>query len=196
MNRLRYKGEEVINMAEIGASSYRRFLQGERQALEEFIIQYSDALVRFAYNFVRNSAAAEDVAAEAIAIFCLKRKHFPDENHMRAYLYKITRNKAMDYLRRHKREVPLDDVENVLGAGDPQRDFLKKERDAALYRCMQQLPEQYREVLQLHYFDCFSISGICAVTNKNSKQVYNLLSRARNALKQFLEKEGITYEDL
>lgn len=183
-------------MAEYGASSYRRFLQGDKQALKEFICAYSDSLVRFAYSFVRNSAVAEDVAAESIAVFCMKAKRFPDEAHMRAYLYKIARNRSVDYLRRHRNEVALEDVENVLGSADPEQTVVKKERDAAIYRCMLQLPEQYRVVLQMHYYDGFSVFGICTVLGKNSKQVYNLLSRARSALKQFLEKEGITYEDL
>lgn len=183
-------------MAEIGASSYRRFLRGDQTALAEFISQYSDALVRFAYSFVRNSSAAEDVAAEAIAILYMKTKKFPDEVHMRAYLYKIARNKALDYLRRHKNEVPLEDVENVLGSGNPETDAIRQERDAAVYRCMQAMPDQYRQVLQLAYFDEFSNLQICSVLGKNSKQVYNLLSRARSALKQELQKEGITHEDL
>ena len=183
-------------MAEIGASSYRRFLPGETTTLERIISTYSDALVRFAYSFVRNSAVAEDVAAESIAIFYLKGKHFPDEIHMRAYLYKVVRSKAMDYLRRHRREVPLDDVENVLGSGDPEAQLRTEERDEALYRCLQQLPDQYRQALQLAYFDGFSVKEICAVTKRSPKQVYNLLARARSSLKEKLEKEGISHEDL
>ena len=58
------------------------------------------------------------------------------------------------------------------------------------------LPEQYREVLQLAYFDGFSPSEISGVMRKTSKQVYNLLARAKTALKELLEKEGITHEDL
>ena len=183
-------------MAEIGASSYRRFLQGDQAALAEFICQYSDGLVRFAYSFVRDSAAAEDVAAESIAILFTRAKKFPDEVRMRAYLYKVARTKAVDHLRRHKLEVPLEDVESVIGGGDPERDVLKKERDEGIYRCMQALPDRYRQVLQLAYFDSFSNPQICAILGKNSKQVYNLLSRARSALKQELQKEGITHEDV
>ncbi len=192
----RYKGEEVITMAEIGASSYRRFLRGDQTALAEFVSEYSDALVRFAYSFVRNSAVAEDVAAESIAIFYMKSKKFKDESQMRAYLYKIARSKAMDYLRRHKHDVPLEDVENVLGSGDPEQDALRKERDEVIYRCMQRLPQQYSQVLQLAYFASFSNPQICRILGKNAKQVYNLLSRARSALKQELIKEGITHEEL
>ena len=183
-------------MAEIGASSYRRFLQGDQSGLDEFIRGYSDALVRFAYGFVRCAATAEDVAAESIAVLLLKKKRFTDDNQMKAYLYRIARNKAMDHLRRHREEVPLEDVENVLGTGNPERDLLIAQRDDTLYLCMQRLPKQYGQVLQLSFFDGFSVPEICQILQLNAKQVYNLLARAKAALKSILEKEGITYEDL
>ncbi len=183
-------------MAEIGASSYRRFLLGEDRALEEIVAEYSDALVRFAGSLVGLSAG-EDVAAEAMALFLFKRKQFPDEARMRAYLYKIARSKAMDHLRRHRETVPLEDVEGVLGDGDPLVQILRRERDAVLYRNLQKLPVQYREVLTLAYLDEFSVEQICTVLKKKPKQVYNLLARGKSALKANLEKEGIThYEEL
>ncbi len=182
-------------MAEIGASSYRRFLLGEEAALQAFVAEYSDALVRYAAGFV-GSAAAEDVASEAMALLLFKKKTFPDENRMRAYLYKIARSKSMDHLRRHRESVPLEDVEAVLGGGDPLPDLLRKERDEALYRCLNRLPAQYREVLTLAYLDDFEIRQICTILGRSTKQVYNLLSRGKDALKELLEKEDITYEDL
>ncbi len=182
-------------MAEIGASSYRRFLQGDESGLNAFVAEYSDALVRYAAGFV-GAAAAEDLAAEAMALFLYKRKTFPDEWRMRAYLYKIVRSKSMDYLRRHKDTVPLEDVQAVLGQGDPLSDILRRERNEVLRRCLCQLPGQYREVLTLAYLEDFQIREICTVMGRTSKQVYNLLSRAKTALKDLLEKEDISYEDL
>ncbi|MBR4972788.1 MAG: RNA polymerase sigma factor, partial [Oscillospiraceae bacterium] len=153
-------------------------------------------LVRYAYSLVHHAAAAEDIAAESIAIMLTKRRHFRDENHMRAYLYQIAHHKAMDHLRRSKHFVPLEDVENVLGTGDPQSGLMEKQRNQSIYRCMQALPGQYRQVLQLAYFDGFAVKEICLITKRTSKQVYNLLARARASLKELLEKEGITYEDI
>ncbi len=183
-------------MAEIGASSYRRFPQADQTALDQILISYSDALVRFAYSLVHNSYAAEDIAAESIAILLSKTRKFRDEGHMRAYLYKIARYKAMDYLRLYRYFVPLEDVEKVLGSGDPESDAVLSERDETLYRCMQALPEDYRQVLQLSFFDGFSVRDICNIMKKSTKQVYNLLARAKVSLKQLLEKEGITHEDI
>lgn len=183
-------------MAEIGASSYRRFQQGEETALDQILVAYSDALVRFAYSLVHNSYAAEDIAAESIAILLMKHKKFRDDGEMRAYLYGIARHKAMDYLRLHRYLVALEDVEKVLGSGDPECAAVLKERDETIYRCMQALPETYRQVLQLQYFDGFAPQEIAAIMRKNQKQIYNLLSRARVALKELLEKEGINHESI
>ena len=183
-------------MAEIGASSYRRFQQGEETALDQILVAYSDALVRFAYSLVHNSHAAEDIAAESIAILLTTYKKFRDDGHMRAYLYGIARHKAVDYLRLRRYLVPLEDVENVLGFGDLEADALKKERNEAIYRCMQALPENYRQVLQLQYFDGFEPKDIAAILRRTAKQTYNLLARAKVALKELLEKEGITHADI
>lgn len=183
-------------MAKIGESSCRPFLAGDHVALEEFIRKYSDALVRFAYSYVRNSGAAEDVVAESMAIFCLKKKQFPDEPSMRAYLYKIARSKAMDYLRHHRNDVPLEDVENVLPGPSAEDLHFKRQRDILLYKALQKLPEQYRQVLQLTYLDGFSVKEVCGILKKSPKQVYNLLARAKASAKEELEKEGISHEDL
>jgi RNA polymerase sigma-70 factor (ECF subfamily) len=183
-------------MAENGASSYRRFLQGEEEALSEFVRIYSDALVRYAYGYVRSSAVAEDMAADAIAIILTKGKHFERQEQLLSYLYRTVKNRCIDYLRHHKEEIPLEDVEQVLGSGDPEKDLICKQRNRAIYTAMQKLPRQYGIVLQLHYLEAYSIPQICAIMQKSTKQVYNLLARAKSSLKPILEKEGVTYEDL
>ena len=183
-------------MAEIGESSYRRFLSLDEGTLDQVLITYSDPLVRFAYSVVHDAAAAEDIAAESIAILLTKRRQFRDEGHLRAYLYKVAYSRAMDYLRLHRYFVALEDVENVLGSGDPESGFILQERNITIYRCMQRLPEQYRQVLQLAYFDSFSIPEITKIVHKSSKQVYNLLSRAKASLKDLLIKEGIFCDDI
>ena len=180
-----------------GASSYRRFLQGDRMALEALVYEYSDALVRFAYCYVKDSAAAEDIMEDAFAALLGRRWVFAERNNVRAYLYKIVRNKSVDYLRKHKKQVPLADLENVLYSLDTSDKALeRKERNQTLYRCMQALPTQYREVLYLAYFEGYETEVIAKITKRTKKQIYNLTARAKTSLKELLIKEGISYEDV
>ena len=183
-------------MTGFGESSYRRNPAADPQELERLVRTYADLLVRYAFTIVGSSAAAEDVMEDTFAYLIAKGGNFPDEGSIRAWLYKVAHSKAINYLRKHKREVPLQDVEQVLYGGSLERDLIRQERNEVLYLCMQKLPDKYRQVLQLKYLDGFTQAQICAITGLSVKQVYNCLHRGRVALKELLRKEGITYEDI
>lgn len=183
-------------MSDKGLSHYERYLSGDDSGLEALVRTYSDPLVRFAYCFVQNAAAAEDIMEDTIATLIMKRKRMDSGDKLHGYLYKIARNKSIDYLRQHRRTVPLEDVENVLTAGDMETEHFRRARNETVYICMQKLPEQYKEILHLTYFEGFSLSEISRIMHRSMKQIYNLHTRAKNAMKELLTKEGITYEDL
>ena len=165
-----------------------------QEDVASFVSQYSDALVRYAYCIVSDSAVAEDVALDAIATFVFRNG---EKALSKAYLYRIVRNKAIDYLRFHRRFVPLEDMENVLSTGNEVEEKAEaSERYDTLYRCMAALPTDYRDVLYLHYLEGMEVSDVCRAMGKNTKQVYNLLARAKTNLKTLLIKEGFDNEDL
>lgn len=182
-------------MTDQGVRSYRLNLQ-DTQVLEQIVRTYSEPLIRYAYSMLGSFAAAEDAMEDAIAALLVKGGAFRSEEHLRGWLYRTTRNKSIDYLRRHKREVPLEDVENVLHTWDAEQNVFLRQRNQSIYRCMQSLPEQYREILVLAYFEGFDVERICAIQRKSAKQVYNLLARAKTSLKEKLMEEGISCEDL
>ncbi len=175
--------------------SYQKIMASDPVILEELVYKYSDALVRYAYCLVGNAATAEDIAEEAYASLLMKNLRFYAMEQARSWLYKCVHSKAVDYRRKHWREVPLCDVEAVLTASDMEQSFWKKEQNAQVYRCIELLPRQYRQVLVLSYFDGFSVPEICRILGKSAKQVYNLQSRAKSTLKSYLIKEGFDYEE-
>lgn len=165
-------------------------------SLDTVIRTYSDPLVRYAFCYVGSTAVAEELMEDALTDVLIRDRNFNDEAHFKAYLYKAVRHRCLNYLRFHRKLVPLEDVEAVLSAGDLESDAIKKERDRAVFTCVQELPLQYRQVLTLCYIDGFSVDEICTIMSRSKKQVYNLLSRAKTSLKLLLEKVGITHEDL
>lgn len=184
-------------MADNGAISYRRFLQGDQCALEELVRAYSDELYRYALCFVKNPAAAEDIMEDAFAVLLVKRKKFAENAPFKAYLFRIARNRCIDWLRaKNRTERPLDDYENTLKCEDPEGEIAERERNERLYACMQKLPPQYRDVLHLVYLDGFTQEETRKILGKNRKQLYNLLERAKRSLKLILEKEGNDYDGL
>lgn len=176
---------------DVGTELYLQYLGGNANALAQLVEMYSDGLVRFAYCFVASSALAEEIMEDTFATVVATKRKFSPRATFKTYLYKIVRNKCIDYLRFHRRFVPLEDVENVLVFTDVESEVAEHERQRTLYKCLQQLPREYRDVLQLSYMEGFDNNEVCAIMRKNTKQVYNLLSRAKVSLKILLEKEGL-----
>lgn len=183
-------------MTGFGESSYRRDPANDPRELERLIHTYADNLVRYAYSIIGSSAAAEDVMEDTFALLLVKGGHFPDEGSIRAWLYKVVHNKAILYLRRHKKEVPLQDVEQVLYGGCLEEELIRQERNEVLYLCLQKLPSQYRQALQLRYLENFTPAQISRITGLSQKRVYNLLQRGRVTLREYLIKEGVSCEDI
>lgn len=179
-----------------GALLYAQYLNGDVSALTQLVETYSDGLVRFAYSFVKDAMTAEDIAEETFAALILKRKRFSAHASFKTYLYKIARNKCLDYLRLNRRFVPLNDIQNVLCTEEVDSAVELTERNATLYKCMQLLPLQYSNVLILTYIEEFSVEQTATITGKTVKQIYNLLARAKLSLKTLLIIEGINYEDI
>jgi DNA-directed RNA polymerase specialized sigma24 family protein len=64
-----------------------------------------------------------------------------------------------------------------------------------LHQALSALKREYREVLLLRYFDGLSPERIAVITRRGKKQVYNLLTRGKAALKTQLTQMGYTYEN-
>ena len=179
-----------------GASSYRRFLDGDDTGIVEIIRDYKDGLILYLNGITGNIHTAEEIMEDAIVALIMKRKRFDNEANFRSYLFKITKNHAIDYLRKWRNHVALEDVQNILLTEDLETGRSRRARNALVYIQIQSLPEQYRQILHLAYFEEFSLVQISKIMGKSMKQVYNLHSRAKEALKQRLIKEGLTYEEL
>ena len=182
-----------------GASSYRRFLDGDNNGLTEIVRDYKDGLILYLNGFVGNLGVAEELMEETFFKIIIKRPKFSAKYTFKTWLYTIGRNVAIDYLRHSsaKKHVPLEDVADyVQDEYDLEKQYIIKEQKIELYRAMQQLNSDYFQVLWLVYIEGFSNEEASLVMKKSARQLKNLTYRAKNALKEQLEKEGFVYEGL
>ena len=181
-----------------GASSYRRFLDGDDQGLAEIVRDYSDGLTLYLTGIVNDYAVAEELMEETLYKIITKRPQYHPTHTFKAWLYAIGRHTALDYLRRCERtELPLEGRDCAAGAGyDPEELCLADERKETLRRALTGLHSEYRQVLWLLYFEELSHTEAAAVMKKSPRQMKNLVYRAKIALRSELEKEGFLYEEV
>jgi RNA polymerase sigma-70 factor (ECF subfamily) len=184
---------------ENGACSYRRFLEGDESGIVEIVREYRDGLMLYLNGFVRNIHTAEDLAEDTFVKLVAKRPRYDERYSFRTWLYTIGRNTALDELRRRKRrtETGLEKAEDLPSDEESvERAYLKQEERILLYRAMDRLREEYRQVLYLHYIEGLRNEETARIMRKNRRQVENLLYRAKTALRGELEKEGIFDENI
>ena len=176
-----------------GASSYRRYLNGDEEAFHEIVKEYFDNLVFFIDRYVHDYAAAEDIALDVFTQLVVNKRRYNFQVSLKTYLFMIGRSRALDYIKRRNkiRMVELSEAENR-SSEDPSLEemILADERKRAVNAALGQLSDEMRLVVHLVYFEQLSAAEAAKVLKKNVKQVYNLLYRAKNALRTILGEEG------
>ncbi len=182
-----------------GASSYRRFLDGDDKGLAEIVRDYKDGLILYLNGFVNNVSVAEELMEETFFKIITKRPMFTAKRSFKTWLYTIGRNVAIDYLRHTSKQshASSDDIEDYLkDEYDLEKMYIIEEQKIAVHKALRKLHPEYRQVLWLLYFDEFSYTEAAIIMKKSTRQMKNLVYRAKSALKSELDKEGFIYEEL
>ena len=180
-----------------GASSYRRFLDGDENGFVELVRDYKDGLILYINSFVGSLGVAEELAEDSFVKLGIKKPHFSGNASFKTWLYAVGRNVALDYIRKQARHptLPLDECSEAAGEELLESAYIRDERRIVIHRAMNKLKPEYRQVLWLTYFEDMSNREAAAVLHKSLHATEVLLSRARQSLKKELEKEGFCYED-
>ena len=175
-----------------GESSYRRFLNGDERAFSEIIELHKDNLIFFINRYVRNIAVAEELAEDVFAELLIHKRRYNFKTSLKTYIFTIGRNKAVSYVRKCVRhpECAYEYIENESDRRSLEDEFIQKERERELHKALDKLNEDYRTVHHLIFFEEMSYANAAKVMKKNTKQIENLVYRARNTLKKELEKEA------
>lgn len=117
------------------------------------------------------------------ALLSLSESH----TNMKAWLYLVARNLYLNHLKQEKNQVPLDSHPQDADSPDLLSHLIRDENKTMLFRALNSLSRQKREILQLQYFGGFSQKEIAAILRLTPGNVRVLALRARRELKQYLE---------
>ena len=176
-----------------GASSYRRFLDGDESAFESIMQELFRGLVFFIDGFVHDTHAAEDIAIDTFSDLVVHRHRYNFKVSLKTYLYMVGRSRALDYIK-HRKVIEFVELSQVQEASDDgaalEETMLEDDRKRQLHRAIAKLPEDMRVAVHLIYFAEMTYEEAARVMKKNRKQVDNLLYRAKKELRIILGKDG------
>lgn len=147
--------------------------------VEEKVRKHANSVYRLALSILKNKEEAEDVFQDVFVKFMLKAPNFNDEEHEKAWILRVTINICKDRLKSlwfNKREKLEENIP-----------YVTPEEDTTYYEVMK-LPEKYRVVIHLFYYEGYKISEISKMLNIKESTIKSQLDRARKMLKLKLEE--------
>lgn len=154
------------------------------QEITRAIRQHSDTVRRLCMLYLKNYADTEDIIQSVFLKYTLSSVAFESSEHEKAWLIRVTVNACKDLLKSVFRSRVIS-LEEVLEQSAPVAEEHKEVLEAVL-----SLPEQYKEVVYLHYYEGYTAPEISRMLGKKLPTVYTRLNRAKQLLREKLGGEG------
>ena len=150
------------------------------EEVERAVERHSDTVRRLCMIHLKNYADTEDIFQTVFLKYALSSVLFESEEHERAWFIRVTINACKDLLKSffHSRTVSLDELMEQPAALPPDH---REVIEAVLA-----LPQKYRDVVYLHYFEDYTVPQISRILGKKVNTIYTLLTRSRRMLREKL----------
>ena len=142
--------------------------------IDEVINLYANKIFRIAFSRLNNKADAEDIVQEVFMKYIAHEHQFTDEEYRKAWLIRVTINCTNSLLRSawfRKTTELKDDLSTEM------------EEKTEIYTYVSKLPEKYRTIIHLFYYEDLSIKEVSSILGISESLAKTRLHRARKALK-------------
>ena len=150
--------------------------------IDEAVREHADMVYRLALLNTRDKYEAEDVFQEVFVKLLRYQKSIQSEEHLKAWLIRVTVNQCRSLATTawNKKKVSLDAVAEMA-------DEDEKEDYSEVYEAVKELPDKYREVIHLFYYEELQIKEIAQILKRNEATVKTHLARGRQILNEKLK---------
>ena len=150
--------------------------------MEEIYKKYSKLVYKYLYGFCRDCEIAEDLTQETFYKAIKGINKFSNECKMNTWLCKIAKNVWIDYLKKKKIDMPLE--EELILESSFEKDFEDKNNLVNLYKAIHKLDENTREVFYLRINSEFSFKEIGDILDRTEEWARIVFYRGKIKLRE------------
>jgi len=160
-------------------------MNGENEfvmSVENAMNRFSTDVYRMAYARTGNKSDAEDITQDTFIKYMKETKPFSDENHVKAWLLRVAINSSKNLVTSawHRKNTSMDAADLMSTAIEDKSD---------VYYAVLKLPEKYRIVVHLYYYEGYSVEEIANILSAKDSTVKSWMRRARMRLKELLKED-------
>jgi RNA polymerase sigma-70 factor (ECF subfamily) len=171
--------------AEVSRETLLAWKNGSEKAFEEVVRTMMRRAYSVAVGIVGNMEDARDISQEAFMAAHRAISTFDTDRPFYPWFYRILRNRCLNFLRKRsaKREISIDMlVERASSRPSPEKTVFTRERAEALWKAIQELSPEHREIIILRCFEDLSYREISETLGISEGTVMSRLFYARKAL--------------
>ena len=174
-----YKEDELSNL--IGA-----FLGGGTETFEKIARLITADIVNITYRYVGNVEDAKDICQEVLLKIYKQLKSFRGASKVSTWIYRITVNSSIDFLRRRKKNVSLEEaITKSDNSADKMLEHIEnKDIHQRVKESLKKLPLRQKNVIILKHYEGLKIKEISKVLGCSESSVKTHLTRAVKNLKK------------
>lgn len=147
--------------------------------LVDFIMNNKDDFYRLAYGYVKNSNDAIDILQDSIQKAISSKHKLKKEQSLKSWFYRIVINTSLDFLRKQKRVVVVDEktIQSYSSGLNDQYTNIDLERS------LEALPPKYKSVIILRYFEDLKIEEVAEILQESPNTIKTRLYKALELLR-------------
>ena len=158
------------------------------QNIEEIYSKYSDIVYKYVFCLTGDEDITEEIVQETFLVAVKDINKFRGECKISTWLCQISKYLWYKRLKKEK-EISIDTLENsLLLDGSIEENFCDKESKIQLFKKLQNLDEDTKNVMYLRIFGNFEYSEIAEIMNKTSNWARVVFFRGKQKLREELNK--------
>lgn len=177
-------------------------LRGDQKYFKEFVDKYQSLVLNTCNSFLHNKSNAEDITQEVFIEVFLSINKFRSEAKLSSWLYRISTNKSLNFIRDNKKRQVVKSIENFF-SGNQQNtssqiadtssqysdiDDSENEKIELLHKSINALSKNQKIAFTLSKFENLSYIQISEIMNLSLSSVEGLIHRAKlNIQKKILK---------
>lgn len=164
----------------------KTMISKRQKQVEDCLLQQYDKFYRLAYGYVQNEQDALDIVQESAYRAVKDCDNLKNELYLSTWLYRIVINTALEFLRKQKWEITVEDntLEMIAGVCE---DVVSLHIEWELQEILEQLSPKDKTVVMLRYFEDCKLEDIAQITRENVNTVKARLYRTLRKMRKKLE---------
>lgn len=156
--------------------------KSDEAAFRQLFEMFTPGLLRFSFTILKKKELSEEVVSDVFFKVWVHRSKMPEIENFKAYLFTSSRNTALNYLDKEKRNraIQLEDIEVPLPIDEicPESELISKEMREAISKAIDHLPERCKLIYSLAKIEQLKYKEIAQILDISVKTIDHQLTIA------------------